>query len=125
MAVWNCGPGPRVIHHSDHGCQYTSVAFTARLAEAAIMRSLGTVGDAFDNAVAESFFAPLQTELLDRSYWATRQSLTTATFSCIEGFYNRKRRHSTRGYLSPKEYESGALNSKVTTEPVESQMVAS
>ena len=125
MAVWNRGPGPGVIHHSDHGCQYTSVAFTARLQEADILGSMGTVGDAFDNAAAESFFATLQTELLDRSYWATRQCLTTAIFSYIEGFYNRKRRHSTLGYLSPKEYESAALNSKPTTEPAESRMVAS
>jgi putative transposase len=86
---------------------------------------MGTVGDAFDNAAAESFFATLRTELLDRSYWVTRQRLTTAIFSYTEGFYNRKRRHSTLGYLSPKEYESVALNSKATTEPAESQMVAS
>jgi putative transposase len=125
MAVWNRGPGPGVVHHSDHGCQYTSVGFTARLQEAGILGSMGTVGDAFDNAAAESFFATLQTELLDRGYWATRQSLTTAIFSYIEGFYNRKRRHSTLGYLSPKEYESVALNSKATTELAESQMVAS
>jgi putative transposase len=125
MAVWNRGPGPGVVHHSDHGCQYTSVGFTARLQEAGILGSMGTVGDAFDNAAAESFFATLQTELLDRGDWATRQSLTTAIFSYIEGFYNRKRRHSTLGYLSPKEYESVALNSKATTEPAESQMVAS
>jgi transposase InsO family protein len=84
-----------------------------------------TVGDAFDNAVAESFFATLQTELLDRGHWSTRQSLTTGIFSYIEGFYNRKRRHSTLGHLSPKEYEQAALNSKESTEPAVSQMVAS
>lgn len=125
MAVWNRGPGPGVIHHSDHGGQYTSVAFTTRLREAGILGSMGTVGDAFDNAVAESFFATLQTELLDRGHWATRQSLTTGIFSYIEGFYNRKRRHSTLGHLSPKEYEQAALNSKESTEPAASQMVAS
>jgi len=76
-------------------------------------------------AAAESFFATLQTELLDRSYWATRQRLTTAIFSYIEGFHNRKRRHATLGYLSPKECESAALNSKLTTKPTESRMVAS
>lgn len=73
----------------------------------------------------ESFFATLRTKLLDRSYWATRLGRTTAIFSRIEGFYNRKRRRSTLGHLNPKEYESVALNSKSTTEPAESLMVAS
>jgi putative transposase len=87
--------------------------------------SMGSVGDAYDNAVAESFFATLQTELLDRSRWLTRQALATAIFSYIEGFYNRKRRHSALGSRSPEEYERAALNSKKVTESEESQMVAS
>jgi len=89
------------------------------------MGSVGAVGAALDNAVAESLFATLQTELLDRGSRATRQALTTAIFSYGEGLYNRKRRHSARGYLSPEEYESAALNAKVTSEATESQMVAS
>lgn len=65
---------------------------------------MGTIGDALDNAVAESFFATLQTELLDRGRWPTRRDLTAAIFSSIKGFYNRTRRYSTLGYLSPKDY---------------------
>jgi len=124
MAVWNRGPQPGVVHHSDHGGQYTSLAFTTRLREAGILGSMGTVGDALDNAVAESFFATLQTELLDRGRWPTRRALTTEIFSYIEGFYNRTRRHSTLGYLSPKDYEQAALNKRID-EPEKSQMVAS
>jgi len=125
MAVWNRRPQAGVVHHSDHGAQYTSLAFTKRLREAGIVGSMGSVGDAYDNAVAESFFATLQTELLDRGRWPTRQTLATAIFSYIEGFYNRKRRHSALGSLSPEEYERAALNSKGVTESEESQMVAS
>lgn len=73
MATWNRRPAPGPIHHSDHGSQYTSLAFGRRLQEVGIMGSMGTVGDALDNTVAESFFATLQTELLDRRRWLTRQ----------------------------------------------------
>ena len=122
MAVGNRGPRPGVIHHSDHGSQYTSLAFTARMSEAGVLGSMGTVGDAFDNAAAESFFATLQTELLDRYFWPTRRTLMTAIFSYIEVFYNRKRRHSTLGYLSPKDYERVMLKPKATTESVETKV---
>ena len=105
MAVWNRRPSPGLVHHSDHGSQYTAMAFGKTLKEADILGSMGSVGDALDNAVAESFFATLQTELLDRHRWPTRQVLTTAIFEYIEVFYNRKRRHSTLGYLSPEEFE--------------------
>ncbi|MEW6031967.1 MAG: IS3 family transposase [Bacillota bacterium] len=125
VAVWNRRPQAGVIHHSDHGAQYASVAFTKRLREAGIVGSMGTVGDALDNAVGESFFATLQTELLHRGRWPTRQALATEIFSYIEGFYNRKRRHSALGSLSPEDYEKAARNSKRTTEPTESEAVAS
>jgi putative transposase len=94
MAVWNRRPPEGVIHHSDHGAQYTSLAFSRRLQEAGIVGSMGTVGDALDNAVAESFYATLQTELLDRCTWPTRAKLRSALFEYIEAFYNRRRRHS-------------------------------
>ena len=105
MAVWNRQPSPGLIHHSDHGSQYTSLAFGQRLEQAGILGSMGAVGDALDNAVAESFFATLQIELLDRQHWQTRQQLTTAIFEYTEVFFNRQRLHSTLGYLSPTEYE--------------------
>lgn len=105
MAIWNRRPAPGLVHHSDHGAQYTSLAFGRRLEEAGILGSMGSVGDALDNAVAESFFATLQTELLDRQSWPTRGILRSAIFSYVEGFYNRRRRHSSLEQLSPDEYE--------------------
>jgi transposase InsO family protein len=105
MAVWNRRPARGLIHHSDHGCQYTSLVFTRRLEDAGILGSMGSVGDALDNAIAESFFATLQTELLDRDTWQTRQKLRSAIFEYVEAFYNRRRRHSALGYLSPAEFE--------------------
>lgn len=105
MAVWNRQPSPGLVHHSDHGSQYTSLAFGQRLEQAHILGSMGTVGDALDNAVAESFFATLQVELLDRRRWQTRAQLTTAIFEYTEVFFNRQRLHSTLDYLSPTEFE--------------------
>jgi putative transposase len=106
MALWNRRPDPGAIHHSDHGSTYTSWAFGHRLREAGLLGSMGSIGDCFDNSVAESFFATLQTELLDRSTWPTREGLANAVFAFIEGFYNPRRRHSTLGYLSPADYEA-------------------
>jgi putative transposase len=80
MAVWNRRPGEGLVHHSDHGCQYTSLAFGRRLREAGIVGSMGTIGDCFDNAAAESFFATLKTELLSLRTWATRAEATTAIY---------------------------------------------
>ena len=105
MAVNKRRPESGLIHHSDHGSQYTAVAFGQALKNAGMLGSMGTVGDALDNAVAESFFATLQTELLDRRSWSTRLELRSAIFEYIEAFYNRQRRHSTLGYLNPTEYE--------------------
>jgi putative transposase len=105
MAVGARRPAPGLVHHSDHGCQYTSLAFGRRCAAAGIARSMGSVGDCFDNAVAESFFATLKAELVDRRPWPTRAAVRSAIFDYIEGWYNRRRRHSTLGYRSPAEFE--------------------
>ena len=106
MARWRRRPRPEsgLIHHSDHGSQYTSWAFGKKLREAGILKSMGSIGDAYDNAVVESFFATLQTELLDRQQWETRQQLSTAIFEYIEGWYNTERRHSHNNYQSPVNY---------------------
>jgi putative transposase len=109
MALWTRRPEPGVIHHSDHGCQYTSVAFGARCQEAGVRPSLGSVGDCYDNAITESFFATLECELLDRQVFRTRADARLAIFEYIETFYNRTRRHSALGYLAPAEYERSAL----------------
>jgi putative transposase len=94
-----------VIHHSDRGSQYTSVAFGNRCKEAAVRPSTGSVGDAYDNAMCESFFATLECELLDRHRFRSHSEARMAVFHFIEGFYNPSRRHSALGYLSPIEYE--------------------
>lgn len=94
-----------LIHHSDRGSQYTSAAFGTRCHQAGIEVSMGRRGDAYDNAVAESFFATLETELLDRTSFHTRNQARAGVFDYIEGFYNPQRRHSTIGYHSPNDYE--------------------
>ena len=94
-----------VIHHSDQGCQYTSIAFGLRCRQAGVKPSMGSVGDCYDNAMAESFFATLECELLDRTRFATQAEARIAIFDFIEGFYNPSRRHSSLGYLSPIEFE--------------------
>jgi putative transposase len=106
MALWNRRPAPGVIHHSDHGCQYTSVEFGRRCRLAGIRPSLGSVGDCFDNALCESFFATLECELIDRNTFPTRAEARQAVFEFIEAFYNRRRRHSALGYRSPDNYEA-------------------
>jgi putative transposase len=94
-----------VIHHSDRGCQYTSYAFGNRCQEAGVMPSMGSVGDAYDNAMAESFFATLERELLSRRRFKTQVEAEMAVFEWIEGWYNPHRRHSSLGYRSPVNYE--------------------
>lgn len=94
-----------VIHHSDQGCQYTSVAFGKRCQEAGVRPSTGSVGDCFDNAMAESFFATLECECLDRQRFQSQQQARMAVFDFIEGFYNPHRRHSGLGNLSPIDFE--------------------
>jgi len=105
MAVWNRRPAAEVVHHSDRAVLYTSLAFSRRCREAGVAPSTGSVGDAYDNALAEAFFASLKTELLMRSTFATRAAARLALFDYIEGFYNSHRRHSALGYLSPAEFE--------------------
>jgi len=94
-----------VIHHSDQGCQYTSIAFGARCEQWGVRPSMGSVGDAYDNAMAESFFATLECELLDRQRFQTQVEARRAVCEWIESWYNPARRHSSLGYLSPNEFE--------------------
>jgi putative transposase len=104
MAVGQRRP-TQVIHHSDQGCQYTSLAFGRRCEAAGVRPSMGSVGDAYDNALCESFFATLECELLDRRRFATQVEARLAVFDFIEGWYNPHRRHSALAYLSPLAYE--------------------
>ncbi len=95
-----------VIHHSDHGCQYTSFAFGKRCEAAGVRPSMGSVGDAYDNAMAEAFFASLECELIDRRIFRSQAEARMAVFRYIEGWYNPRRRHSALGYLSPVNFEA-------------------
>jgi len=104
MALGQRRPGG-VIHHSDHGSQYTSFAFGKRCEQAGVRPSMGSVGDCFDNAMCESFFATLECELLDRRRFKTQIEARIAIFEFIEGWYNPHRRHSALDYLSPINYE--------------------
>jgi putative transposase len=107
MAIWRRQPAQgQTIAHSDHGTQYTSWAFGRRLRNVGLLGSMGSIGDAFDNAVAESFFGTLQLELLDEHHWDTRDQLANAIFDWIECWYNPRRRHSYCGQLSPVDYET-------------------
>jgi putative transposase len=109
MAVARRRPEPGLIHHSDQGSQYVALGFGQQARDAGIAVSMGSRGDAYDNAVAESFFATLKKELVHRQSWPSRRDLSSAVFDYIEAFYNRQRRHSTLGYLSPEEYERGTI----------------
>jgi len=106
MAIWRRPPERKTICHTNHGSQYTSWAFGRRLRAAGLLGSMGSIGDCFDNCMAESFFGTLQLELLDRHHWRTREELATAIFEYVEAFYNPRRRHSSLGNLSPAEFES-------------------
>jgi putative transposase len=105
MALARRRPPPGLIHHSDQGSQYVSLAFGRAAGDAGIAVSMGSRGDAYDNAVAETFFATLKKELVNRRTWPDRLELQSAVFEYIEAFYNRQRRHSTLGMLSPVAYE--------------------
>ena len=109
MAIYTRRPSPGLIHHSDRGSQYTSIEFGGRLREAGLLPSMGSVADAYDNSMAESFVSTLKRELIHRRSWQNRQIARTAVFEYIEGFYNTRRRHSALGHLSPSEYEEVRL----------------
>ena len=105
MALSRRRPRPGLIHHSDRGTQYVSTTYGEALTEHGLRQSVGRPGTAWDNAVAESFFATLKTELIYRHAWPTRQAARSAVFEFIEGWYNRTRLHSTLNYRSPELYE--------------------
>ena len=110
MAVAARRPAPGLIFHSDRGTQYTSAEFTDLLAEHEIVQSLSRPRQCWDNAVAESFFASIKEELIHRRSWATRAQARRAVVDYIEVFYNRRRLHSSLGYLSPAEYEARRIH---------------
>jgi putative transposase len=110
MALWRRNPDVGLIHHTDRGVQYTALSFSKRLEEAGIVASMGRLGSALDNAISESFVANLKCELLLHEHsFVSREAARTALFDYIEGFYNRVRRHSSLGYLSPAEYEQATM----------------
>jgi putative transposase len=109
MALWRRKPSAGLIHHTDRGSQYTALSFGKKLEEAGIVPSMGRAGSALDNAISESFVASLKTELLHRHRFLSREAARTAIFDYVEGFYNRLRRHSSVGYLSPSEYEDATM----------------
>jgi len=109
MALWRRKPKAGLVHHSDRGVQYTSLSFGKRLEEADIVPSMGRAGSALDNAISESFVASLKCELLPRHRFLTREAARTAIFDYVESFYNRSRRHSSLGYLSPSDYEQATM----------------
>jgi putative transposase len=119
MAIWRRGQmrAAGAIHHSDQGSQYTSFAFTRRLAAEGIVASMGTVGDALDNAMCESLLGTMKIEKLDRQSWRSVEDVRAAVFDWIETWYNRRRRHSSLGYLSPLEYESQHYDGNLITNP--------
>jgi putative transposase len=115
MAVWRRRPMEGVIHHSDQGRQYGSLAFGRRLRDAGLTGSMGSRGDCFDHATAERFFATLECELLARHRFPPRSAARLALFDDIEGFSNTHRRHSALGYLSPAAYERRCTAQPIVT----------
>ncbi len=118
MALERRRPARGLIWHSDQGSQFVSLAFGQQARGAGIAQSMGSKGDCYDNAVAESFFATLKKELIHRRSWPTKAELRTEVFDYIEVFYNRERRHSTLGQLSPIQYEKISLFSDLKEEQV-------
>jgi putative transposase len=106
MAVTRRRPPAGVVHHSDRGSQYTSLAFGTTLRESGLVASMGRRGDAYDNAACESVISTIKNELIKRRSWTSRDQARLAVFSYIETFYNPRRRHSALGYRSPIDYEN-------------------
>jgi putative transposase len=125
MAITQRRPAA-VIHHSDQGSQYTSVAFGQRCAKMGVRPSMGSVGDAYDNAMAESFFASLECELIDRRSFQSKAEARLALFTYIEGWYNPRRRHSALGRISPINFERSYLehNSRAPVQPIATPEIA-
>jgi putative transposase len=111
MALLHRQPALGVLHHSDRGSQYACGEYQALLAAHGMTCSMSRKGDCWDNAVVESFFATLKTELVEDATWATREAARTAIFEYVEGWYNRERRHSSLGYRSPMQYEADQFRS--------------
>jgi putative transposase len=109
MAVTRRQPANGVIHHSDRGSQYASLAFGTTLRESGLLASMGSRGDPFDNAMCESVVSTIKEELTKRRSWKTRDQARRAVFDYIETFYNPRRRHSALGYLPPDEYEQAKI----------------
>jgi transposase InsO family protein len=109
MAIARRGPAPGLLHHSDRGTQYTCDAYRRLLVAHGMDASMSKKGDCWDNAVAESFFATLELELIAGAQWKTRDEARRAVFQFIETWYNLERRHSTLGYQSPATYEREVL----------------
>lgn len=105
MAVWRRKPAAGLVHHSDRGTQYTALSFGTRLEEAGIVPSMGRAGSALDNAISESFVATLKAELVHACRFPTREAARSAVFEYLEAFYNRRRLHSSLGYVSPERFE--------------------
>ena len=113
MALAQRQPAPGGLHHSDRGSQYACGDYRALVAAQGMTCSMSNVGDCYDNAVAESFFATLKTELISRQVWGLREEARAAIFEYIEVWYNRQRRHSSLGYVSPAEYEQHLQRTQV------------
>ena len=119
LALWQRRPKD-LIHHSDQGSQYTSIAFGKRCRQVGVRPSMGSVGDCFDNAMCESFFATLECELLDRRSFKTQAEARMAVFEFIEGWYNPHRRHSALDYRSPINYERSHCSENLSASPTPS-----
>ncbi len=105
MAVARRHPKAGLLHHSDRGCQYTSTAYRKRLEQAAMIVSMSRKGNCWDNAVMESFFGSLKEECVGSTIYSSHEQARLSLFEYLEAYYNRQRRHSTLGYISPLAYE--------------------
>jgi putative transposase len=117
MALAHRRPAPGLIWHSDQGSQFVSLAFGQKARAAGIAQSMGSRGDCFDNAVAESFFATIKKELIHQRSWPSKAELRTEVFEYIEVFFTRRQRHSTLGHVSPEQFEinTSTKTKKITT----------